>query len=65
MLAVASISLGWDAEGWSRFVTRLPVAREEVQLERENGDAGPGTARALRVNRSGRIQPLEEGLSLR
>ncbi|MCU0231323.1 MAG: PBP1A family penicillin-binding protein, partial [Acidobacteria bacterium] len=48
MLAVASIPLGWDAAAWSRFVTRLPVAREEAQLAREDGELPAGSARALR-----------------
>ena len=64
-LAVASAPLGWDVDGWARFVARLPVAREEVRLERENGDAAPAGARAIHVNRSRMVLPLEEGLSLR
>ena len=65
MLAVSSIPLGWDAEAWGRFVTRLPVAREDAQLARESGETTPGNAQSIRVNRTGRVQPLEEGLALR
>jgi len=65
VLTVASFPLGWDADGWARFVTRLPLAREEARLERENEGAGAGSARAIHVNRSRQVQPLEEGVSLR
>jgi hypothetical protein len=65
MLAVSSIPLDWDADAWGRFVTRLPVAREDAQLARENGETAPGNAQSIRVNRTGRVQALEEGLALR
>ena len=65
VLTVASFPLGWEADGWARFVTRLPLAREEARLERENEGAGAGSARAIHVNRSRQVQPLEEGVSLR
>ncbi len=59
LLPVYSIPLRWSMGDWTEFLTRLPTAREDAELNRQNDALAATGPRRVDVNRSGQILPLD------